>query len=655
MARSKAARSPFEVKLSATQQEELADTLSREIEYAIQARDTVIGSQGSIERAYKKYEGGDRNITKDTPWKGAANLGSPIVTEKVDSMRARIVGTMFTSPIWMVEGFGASAERAPFVETYMQWKAEISGLQSRLSRVIHVALIEGTGILEVTDRVELRKGVRKARVLVQRDATTGTPMLGPDMNPIPVMKQNGKFQEAEPGEPHLSMVVSDVVRATTGPSYRVHSLRDFLVLPGHAAEKSDVWGYAKRFYRRLPELRNREKQGFYKNVEELGKHGDREATNDELRAGQEIAQQYDETAEKEIWEVNYLADLDGDGFEEWYVVTLSVNHRILLRCQYQDYNTPHYVLFPPYPRPQSLYGYSYAEDKLGSLYDEHSALRNMFADRSALATSAPFLVDASMVWDKNAHPFGPRSTIPVRDMNSIKQLEIKDVPNSIPAQIAAVLQMAERISGQNDTSTGVMASANRTLGEVDLTTKQSWIRIDEVIKNCQEPMEDLFNILLATYTAALEESPEEPPETLLQMMNERGISLPSGLITADMLYGTFRGKPKNSVEDADLTQMQGSLTQMLMMVGQLSATNPALAMHLQNPVVMKSILTQIARAYRWPDQQNLVANFTGMPPMPLPGLPGAPPQPGGPPGAPEAPGPAQPPPGPPAAVAGGGV
>jgi hypothetical protein len=217
--------------------------------------------------------------------------------------------------------------------------------------------------------------------------------------------------------------------------------------------------------------------------------------------------------------------------------------------------------------------------------------------------------------------------------------------------MAMVLQFAERISGQNDTSTGVMASANRTLGEVDLTTKQSWIRIDEVIKNCQEPMEELFSILLATYTAALEDTPEEPPDSLLQMMNERGIALPSGAITADMLYGTFRGKPKNSVEDADLNQMQGSLTQMLMMLGQLAATNPPLAMHMQSPVVMKSILTQIARAYRWPDQQNLVASFTGMPPMPPPGLPGAPPLPGGPQGAPEAPGPVQPPPGPPPAVA----
>lgn len=625
---SKTKRDVFEVKLSAVEQEDLADKLSREIEYALSARDQVIGDNGSLERAYRKYEGGDA-LTKNTPWPGAANLGSPIVTEKVDSMRARIVGTIFTNPIWTVEGFGVSAERAPFVETYMQWKAETSGLQSTLARAVHVALIEGTGVLEVTDRVELRKGLRRIRVLLQRDPMTGAPMLGPDAQPVPVIKETGKFQEADPGEPHLSTIVSDVVRATTGPSFRVHSLRDFLVLPGHAAEKADVWGYAKRFYRRLPELQARQAQGFYQNVDDIGKHGDREATDSEMRTGQDVAQQYDETAEKEIWEVNYLADLDGDGFEEWYVVTLyKGNNRTILRCQYQDYDTPHYVLFSPYPRPQSLYGFSYAEDKLGSLYDEHAALRNMFADRSALATSAPFLVVENSPWDKVRNPFGPRSTIPVRDMSEIKQLEIKDVPNSVPAAMAMVLQFAERISGQNDTSTGVMAAQNRTLGEVDLTTKQSWIRIDEVIKNCQEPMEELFAILLATYKASLEDQAEEPPGELLAMMQERGIALPSGAITADMLAGTFRGKPKNSVEDSDLQQMQMTFNQFLASMMQLAQVSPAIQVHFQNPVVIRSILSQAARVFRWPDRQNLVNTFTGQMPM-MPGqTPGQPTPPG---------------------------
>lgn len=627
----KTRRSPFEVKLSAVAQDELARKLSIEIEYALTARDRVIGDQASVERAYRKYEGG-KGITKNTPWQGAANLGSPIVTEKVDAMRARIVDTIFTDPIWTVEGYGASAERAPFVETYHQWKAEIAGLQKALSRVFHVALIEGTGVLEVTDRVELRKGVRRARILTQRDEATGLPVLDETGNPTPVVKANGKFEEAEPGEPYVLAIVSDVVRATTGPSFRVHSLRDFLVLPGHAAEKADVWGYAKRFFRRLAELKKREEQGYYKGVDELGEAGEREATATDRSAGQDIAVQHGETAEKEIWEVNYLADLDDDGFEEWYVVTLSALYRKIIRIQYQDYDTPHYVLFTPFPRPFGLYGYSYAEDKLGSLYDEHAALRNMYADRSALATSAPFTLMENSAWNPALKPFGPRQVIPVRDQNELKQLEIRDVPNSVQAQQSMVLQFAERLSGQNDTTTGVMAQQDRTLGEVKLTTEQSWIRINEVIKNCQEPMEDLFSILHHIYVSALEDNefPEAAPGDLMQMMEERGIKMPSRQIRADDLIGTFRGKPKNSVEATDFNRMKADFAQLLTALTQMSQGNPALAAHLQQPNVIRSILSQLARIHRWPDRHNLVSSFTGMPPMPPPmALPGAPQPPGG--------------------------
>ena len=624
-------RDPFEVSMSADKRDELARKLSIEIDYALSARDRVIGDQAAIETAYRKYEGG-KGITKDTPWKGAANLGSPIVTEKVNAMRARVVGTVFTDPIWTVEGFGPSAEKAPLVEAYHQWKAEIGGLQKAISRAVHVSLIEGTGVLEVTDRVELRKGLRRARILIQRDEVSGLPLLGDDGQPVPVVRQNGTFEEAQLGEPHITATVSDVVRATTGPSFRVHSLRDFLVLPGHAAEKADVWGYAKRFFRRLAELKNREAQGFYKNVDELGEAGEREATAADRSAGQDIAVQHGETAEKEIWEINLLADLDEDGFEEWYVVTLSALHKKILRIQYQDYNTPHYVLFTPFPRPFSLYGFSYAEDMLGSLYDEHAALRNMYADRSALATSAPFTLMEGSAWNPQLKPFGPRAIIPVRDQNELKQLEIRDVPNSVAGQQQMVLQFAERISGQNDTTTGVMAQQDRTLGEVKLTSEQSWIRIDEVIKNCQEPLEDLFNILHHIYIAALEDNnkPEEAPGSLITMMLERGIDFSAKQIRADDLMGVFRGKPKNSVEGTDFSRMKADMAGLLTALTQFSQGNPAIAMHLQQPAVIRSIMSQIARVYRWPDRHNLVATFTGLPPMPPPGLPpGAPPQPPG--------------------------
>lgn len=625
----KTQRDPFEVKLTPERETELVDFICREIDYAEQARDRIAGDGNRIDQAHLMYEGGDRNLAKNFPWPGAANLGSFIVTEKVASMRSRIVGTLFADPVWVVEGFGDAAERAPLVEQFHQWKAEQSKLQQYLVRMTHNALVEGTGVLEVSDRVVQRKGIRRMKALLQRDEATGAAVLDPmSGSPVPVLTASGRYVDAEPGEPHLDMIVSDVSRATAGPSFRVLSLKNFFILPGHASEKEDIWGYVKKVYRRLPELQCREREGFYKNVEELGRHGEREQTPEEERAGTDIPPQFDETAEKEIYECLLLLDLDEDGYEEWYVVTVSRLHRTLLRVQYQDYNTPHYILFTPFPRPNSVYGYSYAYDMLGSLYDEHAALRNMFADRATLAVSAPFLQIEGSPWNPALKPFGPRQVIPVRDLNELKQLEIRDVPQSIPTAIQMVLSAAERISGQNDTSTGLLSQLDRTLGEVRTATEQSFVRIDEVIKNFQEGMEDLFDLLQQIWKAKLEQEPEPAPGELMSSMTERGIQIPDKMITADILDGVFRGKPHGSVEGADFSKMRVDFAQMITAITQLAQAVPALGVHLNNPQVIRSIVSQIARVYRWPDRANLVSTFTGQMPM-MPGLPGLP-QPGAP-------------------------
>lgn len=633
--RKKTHRDPFEVELTEEKEKELVLMLRREIEYAEQARDRIVGDDNRIDQAHLMYEGGGsaRSLTKNTPWPGAANLGSYIVTEKVDSMRARIAATIFADPVWIVEGYGDAAARAPFVESFHQWKAEQEKLQQFVVRVIHNSLVEGTGVLEVSDRVVLRKGIREIKALLQRDDQTGGAMLDQTGYPQPVMTKGGKYVEAGEGEPHIKMVISDTVRATAGPSFRVLSLKNFYILPGHATEREDIWAYAKKVFRRLPELQCRERDGYYKNVDDLGEADERmesgTATDQPRldREGQDVPTAFDRTAEKEIWEVTFLADLDEDDYEEWYVATLSRNHDKLLRIQYQDYGTPHYILFVPFPRPNSVYGYSYAFDKLGSLYDEHSALRNMFADRAALAVSAPWLQVEGSPWNPGSKPFGPRQVIPVRDLNELKQLEIRDVPTSIITALTMVLSAAERLSGQNDTTTGHMAQQDRTLGEVKLVTEQSFVRIDEVVKNFQEGMEDLFDLHHIIWKNKLEQEPEPIPGEILSSMNERGIQIPDQTVTADLLAGVFRGKPHGSVESADYSKMRQDLAQLMTVLTQLSQAVPALGMHLNNPTVIRSIVSQIARVYRWPDRQNLVATFNGQPPpppMPMQGGPGAP-------------------------------
>ena len=58
------------------------------------------------------------------------------VAPALRSMRARITATIFTDPLWVVEGFGSDAERAPMVEAFHQWKAQETKLEQFAGRVI---------------------------------------------------------------------------------------------------------------------------------------------------------------------------------------------------------------------------------------------------------------------------------------------------------------------------------------------------------------------------------------------------------------------------------------------------------------------------------------------------------------------------------------
>jgi hypothetical protein len=621
MAKRKTKKDPFEVKLSEEKAKELTEFLAREINYAMTARMSIVGSDGWLDDAHAKYIGGDPNLTVDTPWPGAANLGSWIVTESVDAMRARIMATVFTDPIWVVEGFGQSAERAPIVEEFHQWKADQTKLAQFVGRAVHNSLIEGTGVLEVSDRTYMRKTVGRKKVQLQVDHETGLTTIGDDGQPVFVRDDKGNTVEPDdPNTPHAVIVGTSLVRASAGPSYRVLSLKDFYILPGHASERDEVWGYAKRFWLRLAELKCRERDGYYNNTEALGGPASSERmtgtggvsdVDGMARRGQDIAPQQDEvTAEKEIWELTLLLDLDDDGYQEWYVVTFSATYRTILRVQYENYDTPSYILLVPFPRPNSVYGFSYSKDKLGSLYDEHSALRNMFADRMTLKTSAPMMQVEGSPWNPAERPFAPGEVLPVRDPNELKQLEIADVPQSVVAAMKEVIAAKERLSGMNDTTTGQLADANRTLGEVKLVTQQSWIRIDEVVKNLQQGFEDLFNILNSIWKNKLQDTPEPWPGDMMVSMQERAIQV-GDQITADILDGSFRGKPRGSVEASDFSQMRADFVQLITAITQLSQTVPALKVQLNQPRTIRSLFSEIIRVYRWPDRASLLGTFTG--------------------------------------------
>lgn len=637
------------------------------------------------------YEQARTRSKKSLPWPDAADLTSHIPCEKVDAIHARLMRTVWVNPVWTVEGWGKAASRAPFVEEFHQWKVEEERLQSVLDKLSLNALIEPRGLIEVYESSE-RRTARKQIAAAPQITPEGNILFDAQGAAQLAMGAQGAFQPAEENGMAIDAVVdsSDVVR--TGPQYRVLPYRDSLILPGHARDKEEIWGYAKRIWPRLLDLKAKAKDGLYDvdAVNSLTDVGDREPNASLDRAKQGIAPQREQTAEKECWEalvlvdVNHVLDargkpkLAGQGAQtgaRWYLATIHLRSQTLLRFQHDDFERSRYVPFILFPRPdRATEGYSLIGHKLVTVTEEHTSFRNIAADKSSMSANAPILKMQGALWDEDEQPWGPKAVVTVRDPREITQLIVSDVPASIFTHIERCERTSDRLAGINDIASGQVAQESRTLGEIQMATEQSFVRMDLVVRRFQEAMEDLAQIRHAIWKRSLAENPDgvDAPESVLVGLEGRGVPigdfLPDGKITAALLDGSFRFRPHGSVETADPGRMRSDFVGMLQGLPMLMQAFPLLQMMFSTPQAARAMGRQFLRVFRVPNQQAFLGSPSQdmgqqqqldmlaptpaipMPPQMGPGMPG-PPGMGGPPGPPQMGGPqgtpGAPPPGPP--------
>lgn len=648
------AKDPFAVDLTDEQRGELGRWLAREVESAVDARTAVMDRGGLVDYAHHLYEQGRRS-QGDRRWPGAADLPSYLPTEKVDALRSRVMKTIFAEPFSVVEGWGPDAEKAPLVEAFHEWKRHEERLRRYLYKGIHTALVEGTGVLEVLEQSEIRMQ-RKVDQYAAQTAPDGSALLDEQNRPAPVLNEQGVPQAAtDPNVPTVQAATATYTRVRTGPAYRVVSLRDFVFLPGHATDRADVFGMFKRTWLSVDAIKEAIQFGDYDTdaLKAIGESSDRdELTLSLQQRGETVAPQLEGTAEKELWSGLLLYDCDGDGIREWYVCTVHLPTRTLLRIRHDDLHLPRFIALTPFPRTDSPYGYSFVLDKLGTTAEEHTAIRNMTADRSNLATQPPLKRMQGALYDPDEQPWGTGAVIDVRDKDEITAFEVPDVPASALQREGMILQAAERLTGVNDTAVGVQAQERRTATEVQNVAIAGAVRTEEIVENIQEDLEQLDLIRNQLWIRALAAQPDgvPAPNSVVQSLEIKQLELPNGKFTADMLRGNLRFKPHGSVATADTEKMRGDFNGALTSLAGLAKINPLAAGMLQDPEVIKSIVEQILRLYNMPDKQPFLMALQkayramqmqaqaaaqqqamgGQPGMP-PGLPPGPPQPGAPP------------------------
>jgi hypothetical protein len=634
MAKKPAEQTAWDVKLSAEKRENFTQWLCDEITNAEAARSVPISE---VQYWWRLYEQA-RTRGDNQPWQDAADLTSYFGTEKADALKSRIMRTLMVDPVWTVEGWGQSAKKAPFVEDFHQWQLELEGLQGFLARVMLAALIEPRAVLEVyedtTERVD-RKEIN-AKIELTAD---GQFKLDADLEPVFEKDEAGNFIEVIDDEngtiASARTIIDEKQRVRRGPNYRVLSYEHFLVLPGHAREKADIWGYAKKFTKRWDVLKEAAKQHMY-DVDAVDELTDSSDVNSALTPSGDnlpVAVQQGKTAEKELSEVQLLTDLDGKGLR-WYVATVHVGQRKLLRLKYDDVGQGRYIIFVPYPRTdRSHEGYSFVGHKLITVTEEHTAWRNFLADHAAKLLSAPIKRLSGALWDPDDQPIGPKSVIDVRDMNEVQAMDMPDLSGAAMRREQEITGAAERVAGINDIAAGISPGQSRTLGENNMVTEQSFVRMDDVIKALLESMEELGQVRQAIWIRTLKEKGEQGMPAPDNLMADRGgdaSNAEGSRVTADMLEGTFRFKPRGSTENADISRQRADYIQFLQSLAILMKTWPAMVQIIgMNLPAAKSALEQALRLFRIPDKQAWIGNEQQwqqmQPPPPMPGMPpGAP-------------------------------
>jgi hypothetical protein len=229
----------------------------------------------------------------------------------------------------------------------------------------------------------------------------------------------------------------------------------------------------------------------------------------------------------------------------------------------------------------------------------------------------------------------------VRDMGEVQPLQTPQLTAAAIERERSVLQASERISGINDVALGTIPQESRTLGEVNLVAEQSFVRMEEVTRMLQESLEDLAQIIMKIWRNTVADQKGVPiPDQILLGLEARTTQIDGiekgGTITADMLAGNFRYKPRGSVETADVSRQRSDYISFLQVLPQLAAGFPSIANMLHNNMrAAKALLAQAVRLFRIPDKQAFIGSEAqGLlvpPPPPMP--PAAPGMPSGVPGA----------------------
>jgi hypothetical protein len=418
---------------------------------------------------YKLYKGIVPHEDKDTPWEGCSNLFIPETMAVVDGVVASILEALFTSnPLVVCTAYPdlgeEIAEKARSLEIFFNWliTEEIRDYYSFWKAFIQNGCIYGTSFAKVGWEILTRHvGVR-------------------DMDNNIVWKRR-VYKDS----PSLYVVENEN-----------------LFYPSHITDIQSSPFIAERLWRSLGYLKNREKEGYFRNTKELDTEIREISRLEALKQNQEGTESQDITG-LPIIEYWGEADINDDGFDEYCHIIYTENQEKILRREEAPYfhGLKPYISWRYSTIGNRFHGIGIPEI-VKSCQEELNTLHNQRVDNVDLQIAGAFkYVDDGFV-GREKTKIRPGELVKVGSIDNLVPIfSGGNINYANYREEEMILAYIERATGYTAFQRGQLPqSAQRAAATTVLSVMGEGAKnLNEKLKSLREPMEMVLDMLKWLY------------------------------------------------------------------------------------------------------------------------------------------------------------
>lgn len=488
--------------------------------------DAAITQQGGLPKRWERNE----ELFRGQPIATGTEIGDttrsvPTVGPRIKQVVANVTNPVFSvEPYFSARGYGVNGEDAKKCEKNVHFFAQRGQLDRRVKKALMIAAKADPAII----RVHFEQG------------------------------QGQEEQDADTQSRQTSTYI--------GPTYTVIHPKNFAIYPLYTGRIEEAAFVGHRFSKRAQDIRELQAKGVYLDVES-------DFGNDDVQmyeAGRN--KQWSLTEESsgilgdgneqvEIWEGIVKKDLNGDGFEEYYLVQVAKTNQVLLKAEeygtkktvqelvYDEMGMPSVILdefgeedlettskeeFVPYSRPW-YFEVSFSEPEDDEFYRSNpiaqglqdmaliiNEITNLLVDGSMMAvcpplfTNSPHLQEATINYKMGTLNY-------CDDPANMKQLEISFNPGVLPNLLEYYEKKADAVVTLSQAGQGQESQGDTTATEYSGILQGQRTGMDDTratVCTFLAPMMDFTRELIyANGETVLEYYGEELPDPDLESMS----------------------------------------------------------------------------------------------------------------------------------------